>query len=117
MKLWLDAQLSPEMAIGVTQHFDIQTLAVRDLGLRSAKDKEIFSAAKQADIVLITKDSDFSELIQRLGAPPQVIWLRCGNTSNEKLKQIFQHKLAEAIALIEGGETLVEITDESARTV
>ncbi len=117
MKLWLDAQLSPGMAIWVTQHFGIETIAIRDVGLRNAKDREIFNAAKQADIVLITKDSDFSELIRRFGAPPRVIWLRCGNTSNERLKRIFQDKLAEAVALIEGGEALVEITDESARTV
>ena len=93
MKLWLDAQLSPEMAIWVTQHFGIETIAIRDVGLRSAEDRKIFNAAKQADIVLITKDSDFSELLQRLGAPPRVIWLRCGNTSNERLK------LAEGCAL------------------
>ena len=117
MKLWLDAQLSPEMAIWVTQYFGVETIAIRDVGLRSAEDRKIFNAAKQADIVLITKDSDFSELLQRLGAPPRVIWLRCGNTSNERLKLIFQHKLGEAIALIEGGEALVEITDESSRTV
>src|SRR4029077_9306380 len=116
MKCWLDAQLSPEMAIWVKQHFGIETIAIRDVGLRNATDREIFSAAKRADIILITKDSDFSEMIQRFGAPPQVIWLRCGNTSNEKLKQIFQHKLAEAVALIEGGEALVEIIDESPRT-
>ena len=97
MKLWPDAQLSPDMAIWVTQHFGIETIAVRDAGLKSAKDREIFKAAKQAEIVLITKDSDFSELIQRFGAPPRVIWLRCGNTSNERLKQIFQHKLAEPL--------------------
>ena len=63
MKLWLDAQLSPEMAVWVTQHFGIETIAVRDAGLRSAKDKGIFNAAKQADIVLITKDSDFSDRV------------------------------------------------------
>ena len=117
MKCWLDANCRPEMAIWVAQHFGIETIAIRDAGLRSAKDREIFIAAKQADVVLITKDSDFAELIQRFGAPPKVIWLRCGNTSNERLKQIFQHKLAETIALIEGGAALVEITDESARTV
>ena len=66
--------------------------------MRNAKDLEIFNAAKEADIVLITKDSDFSDLIQRFGAPPRVIWLRCGNTSNTRLKQIFLRTLAEAIA-------------------
>jgi predicted nuclease of predicted toxin-antitoxin system len=114
MKLWLDAQLSPEMAFWVTQQFRVETIAVRDVGLRNAKDLEIFRAAKEADVVLMTKDSDFSDLIRRFGAPPRVIWLRCGNTSNKRLRHIFNRTLAATLALIESGETLVEITDESA---
>jgi predicted nuclease of predicted toxin-antitoxin system len=64
MKLWLDAQLSPEMAVWITEHFGYDAVAVRNVGLRNASDIEIFKAAKQADVVLITKDSDFSHLIQ-----------------------------------------------------
>ena len=71
-----------------------------------------FEAAKQATVVLITKDSDFSHLIQRLGTPPQIIWLRCGNTSNERLRQVFERTLRNAVALLEAGEDLVEIVDE-----
>jgi len=111
MKLWLDAQLSPEMAVWITEHFGYDAIAVRDVGLRDASDVEIFRAAKQADIVLITKDTDFSHLIQRLGAPPRVIWLRCGNTSNQRLRQLFARSLREAVALLDQGETLVEIVD------
>lgn len=111
MKLWLDAQLSPQMAPWITEHFQIEAVAIRDVGLRDAMDAQIFGAAKQAAVVLITKDSDFSHLIQRLGSPPQIIWLRCGNTSNERLRQIFARTLRDAIALLEAGENLVEITD------
>lgn len=81
MKLWLDAQLSPEMASWIETHLAIETVPVRNVGLRDASDVQIFEAAKQAGVVLITKDSDFSQLIHRLGSPPKVIWLRCGNTS------------------------------------
>lgn len=111
MKLWLDAQLSPEMAVWITQHFGYEAVAVRNLGLRDASDIEIFNAAKRADIILITKDSDFSQLIQRFGVPPRVIWLRCGNTSNKALRQIFEKSLRTALALLDQGETLVEIID------
>ena len=111
MKLWLDAQLSPEIGDWITEHFGYEAVAVRDVGLRDASDVEIFKAAKQADVVLITKDSDFSHLIQRLGAPPRVIWLRSGNTSNERLRQLFEQSLREAVALLDQGETLVEIVD------
>ena len=111
MKLWLDAQLSPEMAEWITERFGYETVALRDLGLRDASDVEIFKAAKQADVVLITKDSDFSHLIQQLGVPPRVIWLRCGNTSNRRLRRLFQQSLRQAVALLDQGETLVEIVD------
>ncbi|MDF5718318.1 MAG: DUF5615 family PIN-like protein [Rhizonema sp. NSF051] len=30
---------------------------------------------------MITKDSDFVDLVDRLGTPPQIIWLTCGDTS------------------------------------
>jgi len=111
MKLWLDAQLSPEIAAWITEHFGLEAVAVRDLGLRDATDVEIFKAAQKTDVVLITKDSDFSQLIQRLGAPPRVIWLRCGNTSNQALRRLFQHSLREALTLLSQGETMVEIVD------
>ena len=112
MKLWLDAQLSPEMASWIAKEFAIETVPVRDVGLRDASDIQIFEAAKQADVVLVTKDSDFSHLIERLGSPPRIIWLRCGNTSNQKLRQIFESTLRKAVALLEEGENLVEISDE-----
>jgi len=47
-----------------------------------------------------------------LGSPPQIIWLRCGNTSNERLREIFQRTLHNALALLEAGEVLVEIVDQ-----
>ena len=111
MKLWLDAQLSPEMAEWITEHFGVEAVAVRDVGLRDASDVEIFKAAKQANVVLITKDSDFSHLIQRFGVPPRVIWLRCGNTSNQRLRQVFERSLPETLALLAQGESLVEVVD------
>jgi predicted nuclease of predicted toxin-antitoxin system len=111
MKLWLDAQLSPEMAVWITERFAVEAVATRDIGLRDATDVEIFHAAKRADAVLITKDSDFSHIVQRLGSPPRVIWLRCGNTSNEHLRKLMERSLGQALALITQGEVLVEITD------
>ena len=112
MKLWLDAQLSPAMASWIVEHFAIEAVPVRDVGLRDASDVEIFKAAKRAGVTLMTKDSDFSHLIERLGSPPQIIWLSCGNTSNERLREIFQKTLRNAVVLLEAGEALVEISDE-----
>ena len=62
MILWLDAQLPPAAAAWITATFAIETHAVRDLGLRNAKDASIFQAARAAEAVVMTKDGDFVDL-------------------------------------------------------
>jgi len=63
----------------------------------------------------MTKNVDFVELVERLGPPPQVLWVTCGNTTNARLKQILSKCLPQAIPLLEDGERLIEITDTSTR--
>jgi predicted nuclease of predicted toxin-antitoxin system len=111
MKLWIDAQLSPALAKWISEKFVvIAAVAVRDLGLRDAEDQVIFFSAREADVTVMTKDSDFLELQRRLGAPPKIIWVTCGNTSNARLRKILASSLQQAVDLLEGGEILVEIT-------
>jgi predicted nuclease of predicted toxin-antitoxin system len=110
MKIWLDAQLSPALAPWVSEQFSVSAGAVRDLGLRDSRDREIFFAAREALAILITKDSDFVKLLQEFGPPPQIIWLTFGNTSNARLKKIFAQTLNRALDLMEAGEIIVEIS-------
>ncbi|MDO8755301.1 MAG: DUF5615 family PIN-like protein [Anaerolineales bacterium] len=111
MKLWVDAQLSPELATWITKKFaEIEAIPVRELGLRDAEDPVIFFSARTANATVMTKDSDFVELQERYGAPPKIIWVTCGNTSNIKLKSILLVNLQEAVKLLESDEILVEIT-------
>ena len=111
MKLWIDAQLSPTLAKWITENFStLEAIAVRDLGLRDAEDQVIFFSARNADATVMTKDSDFLELQKRLGAPPKIIWVTCGNTSKVRLIEILSVNLQKAVELLEGGEVLVEIT-------
>ena len=110
MKIWLDAQLSPALAPWIESTFGLETRALRDLGLRDATDREIFKAAKASGAVVMTKDSDFAALHDLYGAPPQIIWLTCGNTSNRALRELLSRTLSQAIALLTTGEGLVEIS-------
>ena len=113
MIVWIDAQLSPFLAPWLEQRFGIEAHAVRDIGLRDAKDRDIFRAAGAADAVVMTKDADFVELLARLGPPPQVLWLTCGNTSNAFLREMLQRTLPLALADLERGEPLVEVSDRT----
>lgn len=110
MTIWIDAQISPAIAIWIETNFPVKAFALRDLGLRDSEDLEIFEKARKADSVVLTKDSDFVSLLDRFGPPPKIIWLTCGNTSNANLKIILSKTLADAIDLITEGEEIVEIT-------
>ncbi|MBW4516303.1 MAG: DUF5615 family PIN-like protein [Timaviella obliquedivisa GSE-PSE-MK23-08B] len=112
MTIWVDAHLSPAIAVWISITFGVTALALRDIGLRDAEDPEIFEAAKAQDVIFITKDSDFVDLVDRLGSPPQIIWLTCGNTSNIRLQEILSATLPKALELLRSGETLIEISGE-----
>ena len=111
MILWVDAQLSPSLAPWITQEFGIDAASARYLGLVDASDKEIFDAARQVDAIVLTKDVDFVVLLQQLGPPPSVLWIRFGNTSNAHVRAVLHRTLPRALDLIAAGEVLVEIAE------
>jgi len=45
--IWIDAQLSPGLALWIVHTFGISAIAVRDIGLRDATDRQIFLAGKE----------------------------------------------------------------------
>ena len=98
MTIWIDAQLPPTLANWLTNTFEVQAIALRDLRLRDAIDSEIFEAARTSNVVIMTKDSDFIDLVCRLGIPPQIIWLTCGNVTNRNLRQLLMATFPDALA-------------------
>lgn len=111
MIVWVDAQIAPNLAAWIEESFGVEAKPVRELGLLHAQDETIFAAARDAGAVVLTKDRDFVNLLDRLGPPPQILWLTCGNTSNARLEEILGQTLGQALDLIRGGERLVEISD------
>lgn len=89
--------------------YGIEAFSLRDLGLRDATDNEIFDAARQAGLVVISKDSDFVDLVSRHGTPPQLLWVTCGNVTNRKLQAAFDKTFVEALAALSAGQPIVEI--------
>ncbi|MEB3232493.1 MAG: DUF5615 family PIN-like protein [Leptolyngbyaceae bacterium] len=92
--------------------FGVESVAFRDLGLRDAEEPEILEAAKTQKAIVMRKDSDFVDLVERLGSPPQIIWLICGNTANARLREMLSEMLPRALELFAAGETLVEISGD-----
>ena len=114
MRLWLDAQLPPALARWIgEQPWGVDDVPVREIGLRDASDPEIFRQARAAEAVVMTKDRDFIRLLDEQGPPPQVIWLRLGNSSNAALQQVLAATLEQALDLLRSGEPWVEIRPQA----
>jgi len=109
VRLWLDAHLPPALCAWLRAEFEIEAVAVRDLGLAESEDPDIFAAARAQTDVMMTKDRDFVELVLRLGPPPKVIWITAGNTSNQRLREILSSTLEDALEALDAGESLVEV--------
>ncbi len=76
MKIWVDAQLSPFIALWLNDNFGnsgINASSLRSLGMQFYTDEQIFKEAKWAGAVMRSKDYDFIRLIDIFGVPPQLI--------------------------------------------
>lgn len=109
MKFWVDAQLPPALAKWLSETYGVEALSLRDLGLRDAADGEIFESARQEGIVVISKDSDFVDLVSRHGMPPQLLWVTCGNVTNKELQRVFGKTFMDALTALADGQPIIEI--------
>lgn len=90
--------------------FDVEAYSVKFLGLRDARDCDIFEEARKLKAIVLTKDDDFVKLVAEKGSPPKIIWVTCGNTSNQRMKEILTQHLFNALSLLKTTD-LVEISD------
>ena len=109
-RVWVDAQLPPAMAGWLAQDHGVEAVHVVALGLAGASDSEIFERARADAVVVMTKDQDFVQLLERHGPPPRVIWITTGNVRNRDLRDVFRrHWPRIAELLLVGAEPLIEI--------
>lgn len=93
MRLLFDQNLSHRLLSALDDLFP-SSLRVRLLGLAEADDLSIWNYAKEHQLIIVTQDSDYSDWNKLRGAPPKIIWLRCGNASvdqiHSKLRNAFE---------------------------
>ena len=110
MTFWLDANLDPDLAAWLGSRYKIVVQHVRELGLQRLPDRELFEAARRLNAaVIVSKDSDFADLVTLLGPPPQILRLTCGNLSTPAMHVLLGKSCGDALKLLEAGEELVEI--------
>lgn len=92
MKLLLD-----EMYAGLKEYFETlgwTVMTAQDVGLKSAKDKEIVDYAKKNNMLLVTQDQKPAELAELVGVKFVLI-------SNAMIAQIADAKIKEKYQSIE----------------
>jgi predicted nuclease of predicted toxin-antitoxin system len=109
LRVWVDAQLPPQLARWLNAVPGVEATHIFDVGFLGAADVEIFEAARQAGAVVITKDVDFVELLERNGPPPQVVWITAGNATNAVLRRLLDAAWPRCAELLRAGQPLVEI--------
>ncbi|MGI8637137.1 MAG: DUF5615 family PIN-like protein [Segetibacter sp.] len=112
LTFWFDAHLLPSIAKWMIEKLGVRASSLRNIGLRDADDIDNFKAAKEANIIFVSKDKDLKNLIDAFGPPPKLIWLTCGNTSNKTLRQILYNNFDAVLdTLIINDLPFIEITN------
>ena len=89
MKLLLDENLSPRLCEALADVF-VGSVHVRQVGLKSADDPEVWAYASEHGFAVVTKDADFRQRSFLLGLPPKVRWVRLGNCSTRAVESLLR---------------------------
>ena len=108
MNFLVDNQLPPALARFIQSELQARAVHVIDVGLRDATDAEVWRYASANDLVLISKDEDFAQMI--LSRPTaRLIWVRVGNCRRSFLLDLFQRLWPRISERLDGGDSFVEI--------
>ena len=89
MKLLLDQNLSPRLVRRLSDLYP-DSAHVSEYGLSHAQDVEVWEYARDHGFIIVSKDTDFSEMSVVRGFPPKVIWIRRGNCSTREIEAILR---------------------------
>lgn len=94
MKLLFDHNLSPRLVQRLADLFPEST-HIYTIGLEQVSDREVWDYAQHHGFTIVTKDSDYNELLTLRGFPPKVIWIRRGNCSTADIEAILRSHEAD----------------------
>jgi predicted nuclease of predicted toxin-antitoxin system len=104
-EIWLDTNLSPIIAKWLTELLEVPVKSAYVLNTHTQTDLQVYDMArKQGNVIFISKDSDFAELISRLGSPPKLIALKIGNCDNRSLFNFLKLNIKESITILTTSE-------------
>jgi predicted nuclease of predicted toxin-antitoxin system len=109
MRFWIDDNLPSGLAIGLSSVLGSSGETLLSIDLNAQDDVTIFEAARQPDVVIVSKDVDFRDPVCARGAPPQLLLVTCGNVTNKFLRLLFSNQFPATLIRLQTGEPIVEI--------
>lgn len=108
MRFLIDSPLSPALAEALRLRGH-DAVHVRDLGLQSAEDREIFSRAAAEARTIVSADTDFGTLLAltRESKPSVVIFRRSSNRRPDRQIEVLLGNLAAIELALEQGAVVV----------
>lgn len=91
MKLLFDQNLSHRLCRLLNDVFP-EAEQVRRAGLDRASDDSIWDFARRGGFIIVTLDADFADIAALRGAPPKVVWLRCGNQPTAVVERLVRDR-------------------------
>ena len=94
MKLLFDENLSPTLPAALADCFG-ECLRVRDVGLETSPDADVWAYAARNGFAIVTKDSDFRQRSFLEGYPPKVICIGLGNCSTRAVQVLLGRRTVD----------------------
>jgi predicted nuclease of predicted toxin-antitoxin system len=107
LRFLIDQQLPPALADWLRSD-GVDAAHVRDLGLKTAPDRQIWSAASEGGAVVVTKDQDFVKLLMA-SEKARLIWIRVGNCPTHVLLARFSSQWPRIQGRLRLGDRMVEV--------
>lgn len=109
MKILLDQNL-PRSAVRVFERLGIDAVHVGSVKLTGRPDQEVWRFAAENDRVIVTKDSDFTQILDLTQKKSvRVVLLKVGNTTNRVFFPWLLINWPRAQSLLDQGHSLIEL--------
>ena len=103
----LDENLSPKLRVGLGE----RVVHARELG-EHPSDLDLWTYAREHDLVVVTKDADFlDQLLLSDAPPPWVVQLRCGNLRAQALRTLLEGCWPDVLALLPDSRAVLVYAD------